>query len=293
MAVLGFLQRTKNDLAGPSDEELLALFGTEPERAWDLFIDRYAALVLSTLRHLGFDHDEAMDRFVYICEKLCEQGFRRLRTIRYAGRRGELTPWVRTVVKHLSVSWAWSVDGRRRLFKSIAELPARERRVFELYFWNGLAPSEVHERMRAEEQSDIRLVEVLDALEVVFGHLSENQTWRLMSQLMRNRQAVPIAGKGPEVRSAFEPPDVEADPEEALLQRERSETVAGALAELPPRERLIVQLRFEEALTLGEVAEITSLSLSAVKSSLRTSLGRLRVAVEAFTPAGEADRCPV
>jgi RNA polymerase sigma factor (sigma-70 family) len=292
LAILRFVQRVGDEQGELSDEELLVLFDADPERAWDLFIDRYAGLVLATLRHLGFDHDEAMDRFVYVCEKLCEQGFRRLRSIRFAGSHGELTPWVRTVVKNLAVSWAWSVEGRQRLFKSIAELSARERRVFELYFWDGLTPSQVHERLRAEEQSGVELVEVLDALEVVFSHLSENQRWRLMSRLARNRKSISLADEDPETRVGFEPRDAAADLEESLLRQERHQVVTAALAGLAPRERLILQLRYDEALTLAEVAEIVSLSLSAVKSSLRKSLDQLREVVGKFASSGD-DACSV
>ena len=58
-----------------SDTELLTVFHNHAERAWEIFIERYADVILSHLRSLGFDYDQAMDRFVYVCEKLCEQNF--------------------------------------------------------------------------------------------------------------------------------------------------------------------------------------------------------------------------
>lgn len=276
MALIEFPRRPAAGSDEPTDTALLALFESDPEGAWDLFIERYAGLILSALRYLGFDHDEAMDRFVYICEKLCEHDFRRLRTIRFAGRAGDLTPWVRTVVKHLSVNWAWSLEGRRRLFKSISDLPTRPQRIFELYFWRGLTPSEVHEQLCVEEQEDIQLLDVLDDLELIFTQLNAHQTWRLMSQLMRHRQAVRIAEHDPEAAGGFEPRDAQADPEAQLLRSERRRRVEIALAELAPRERLILQLRYEDALSLKEVAEIVSLSLSAVKRSVQAGLSELR-----------------
>lgn len=277
MTLLRFPRRERPSAEGPTDEELLALFRSRPDRAWDLFIERYADVVLSCLDHLGFDHDQAMDRFVYVCEKLSEDGYRRLRTIRFAGRHGDLTPWVRTVVKNLSVSWAWSVDGRRRLFTSIAELPARQQRVFELYFWHGLTPSEVYQRLRQESPGGgVSYVEVLDALEAVFEHLSATQRWRLLSRLAAARTALSIGNPDPETGLGFDPPAGKADPEQELVERERRELVASALEGLEPRDRLILQLRYEEALGLAEVAEIVGLGLSTVKTSLRASLDRLR-----------------
>lgn len=303
MAVIPFSRQTKaagepsSEKASSdtvlSDERLLALFDREAVRAWDLFLDRYAGLVLSTLRHLGFDHDEAMDRFVYICEKLCEHDFRRLRGIRFVGREGELVPWVRTVVRNLSVSWAWSVDGRRRLFRSIAALPDRERRVFELYFWRGLTPSETREHLAVEEQRSVGLIEVLDALEVLFTHLSDNQRWRLMSQLQRHRTPLPIAVDDPAGPMAYEPPDPAADPEQTALHEERRRVMVGALGGLESRERLILQLRYEEALTLAEVAEIVGLSLAAVKRSLRASLDQLRRVIGGVENGAGGTPCPV
>ena len=291
MAVIQFFRRRSEIPSALSDDALLPYFETHPEQAWDQFIARYADEILATLRRLGFDHDEAMDRFVYICEKLCEQRFRRLRGIRHTGERGELTPWVRAVVKNLSVNWAWSVDGRRRLFKSIAELPQRERRVFELYFWGGLSASEVHQQLCLEEDPELSLLDVLDALEGVFAHLTAQQRWRLMSQLLRHRDPVPIAAPEGDT-PGFEPASGQADPEAALLQRERRQQVVEALDGLPARDRLILQLRYDEALTLKEVAEIMSLSLSTVKGSLRSSLDQLRHVLESVTTPGEEGPCP-
>ncbi len=292
MTLIPFPRRKKPSAEDFTDEELLSLFRSRPDDAWDVFIDRYADLILSCLGYLGFDHDQAMDRFVYICEKLCEQDYRRLKGIRYAGRQGELTAWIRTVVKHLAISWAWSVDGRKRLFKSIEALGAREQRIFELFFWRGLTPSQVHGRLRFEEQSDISYAQVLDALEVIFAHLSENQRWRLASRLARTRTALAIGVPDPETGLAFEPADFGAGADERLIYQERRQALGSALDGLAPRERLILQLRFEQALSLGEVAKAVSVSLSTVKSSIRSSLEKLRQTLEDVRPADGGDPCP-
>ena len=276
MSVLKLARRARDPTTEPTDDQLLALFHTRPERAWDLFIDRYADLILSCLRHLGFRHDEAMDRFVYICEKLSDKEYRRLKTIRFTGSRGELVPWIRTVVARLSTSWAWSAHGRRRLFRSIASLPEREQRVFELHFWSGLTPSRVLEQLRVELQGEISLADILDALEVIFAHLSDHQRWRLMSNLSRSRETVAIAAVDPRTGAAFEPAASGADAEETLLCRERCRAADRALADLAPRDRLIVQLRYEKALSLAQVAEIVNLSVATVKSSIRSSLETMR-----------------
>lgn len=265
-----------------SDTRLLQLFEDDPSQAWQLFLERYAGYLLGVLRHMGFDDDGAMDRFVYICEKLSEQNFRRLRSVRFVGQRGELKPWLRTVVRRLSVNWAWSQDGRRRLFESIRRLPELHRRIFELHFWRGLPPSEVLEHLRSEGVEPIDLVAVLEALEEIFEHLDSQQRWRLMSRLARHRRAIPVAAEDPDMGTTHEPADRRESPEDALLRQERLELTEQALGHLEPRARLILQLRYEESLSLAEVAELTQLSVSGVKKSLRVSRQRLRQSLDAL-----------
>lgn len=75
MAVIGAPDNLNPSTSTLSDTELLMLFHRDPQRAWELFIEKYADPLFSYLHNLGFNYDQAMDRFVYICEKLCEQDF--------------------------------------------------------------------------------------------------------------------------------------------------------------------------------------------------------------------------
>jgi hypothetical protein len=258
-----------------SDTELLALFHSQPQRAWEVFVERYADTIFSYLHHLGFDYDQAMDQFVYVCEKLCEQDFRRLKAVRYAGQRGELTPWLRTVIKNLSVSFIWSVEGRKRLLKPITKLPLYQQRIFELYFWKGLSPVVICEQLQLEHQA-ISLIEVFDALETIFSHLSQKKLWRLMSKLSRVRGEVSLDEVDEESGVGIQIADRSANPEEALLAREEDERLSQALAVLTPKERLLVQLRYEEGRALKEVAEMLRLNEGEVKAILKGVLKGLR-----------------
>lgn len=259
-----------------TDTELIELFRNDGDRAWNLFLDRHADFILSVLRHLGFDHDEAMDRFVFVCEKLAEDRYRRLRTVQFAGRDGELIPWLRTVVRNLAVSWAWSVDGRRRLFRSIEELPHRAQRVFELYFWQGMPPSNVYEALLSEGRwESITFKDVLEDLELIYQHLDAGQRWRLMSRLIRGREALSVGVEDPQTGLVFEPPANDDGPEAMLLRSERRAALERELETLAARDRLILQLRYEESLSLAEIARIVRVSVSTVKGSLRASRQRL------------------
>lgn len=85
-------------------------------------------------------------------------------------------------------------------------------------------------------------------------------------------------------------------PEQMLLGREARETVAAALDALDPDWREVIVLRDIEGLTAAEVAEVTGLSVAAVKSRLHRARTALReqliglVGGQPDTPAPAA--CP-
>lgn len=259
----------------PTDSELLSLFPEDPNRAWRLFIDRYATAIFSLIRSLGFDYDAAMDRFVYVCEKLCEKDFRRLKAIKYAGSRGDLTPWIRQVVKRLCINWAWSEDGRKRLLKPIASLGPLEQRVFELYFWQGLTPSEIYERLR-QEHFELEPAAVFAALDAILSQLSEKKLWRLISNLTRARGPLSLDETDEESGRVLDVPDERPNPEAGMIRREQDQILQRALGHLSERQVLLLQFRFEHALTTNEVAQIMRIDEREVKSLLDSSLKLLR-----------------
>ena len=255
-----------------SDRELIALFDREPDRAWGLFIDKHADRIFTTLRRLGFDYDEAMDRFVYVCEKLTEGDYRRLRGVRHLGRDGEITPWLVQVVRNLSINWAVSRHGRRRLLKPIAELPDLDQDVFTSYFWQDLRPSEVWERLRSERRLEVTLADVLDSLDRIFERLSATKTWRLVGNLLRRRPSGSLFSEDAEERLAGREPT----PEQAVLRSEAARHLAVALEELPAQERLLVVLRYEEGLPLRDAARHLGLDEPVARAALRRAQRRLK-----------------
>ncbi len=244
----------------------------DPFRGWGEFLDRYASDLLAWTRQLGFDRDESMDRFVYVCEKLSDDRCRRLREVRRLGDRGELTPWLRAVVRNLVVNWHWSRHGRPRLPKAIEALGDREQRVFRAHYWEGLGPAEIRERLEAEG-SAIELAQVFDALEKVFEVLSDVDRWRLASGLLTRQPAV-------EIERLNEPAAKTMGAEESLLRRERLENARGAISRLEASERLLLQLRYEESCTYTEVASIVGCDPATARRRITRVLERLQMEVQ-------------
>ncbi len=262
-----------------SDTDLLSLFAVEPKQAWQIFTGKYSELVFSTLQRLGFDYDEAMDRFVYIFEKLSEQNFRRLRTIRHAGSYGEITPWLVTVVQHLSISWLRSVDGRKRIFKSIANLSKHDQRVFELYYWKGCLPSIIVEQMN-QEGTAIELAEVLGSLERIFSLISEKKRWRLVSNLLKTSRKVSLDAVDSDLGFSWQPVDPASTPEEGSIENEARARMQHALQTLAPEEQLMVQLRYMEGSSLKQLSVIFRTTEKVIQERMRSALHVMRQKLE-------------
>jgi RNA polymerase sigma-70 factor, ECF subfamily len=73
-----------------------------------------------------------------------------------------------------------------------------------------------------------------------------------------------------------EGPRANEDPLARLAARERRERLGAALDELSPQDREVLSLRFEEGLSLKEIASLVSAPLPTVKARLYRALARLR-----------------
>jgi len=76
-------------------------------------------------------------------------------------------------------------------------------------------------------------------------------------------------------------------PEGQALRAELAGAVARAIAELPDTQREILLLAHYEQLPLAEIAEITELEITAVKSRLQRARATLREMLAAYAPATE------
>lgn len=83
-------------------------------------------------------------------------------------------------------------------------------------------------------------------------------------------------------RFAFSGPD----PLDRLLDFERSAILAACVGELPAIHREVLTLRFEEGMKHEEIAEVSGVPLSTVKSRLQRALEGLRHRVQTRYPKG-------
>jgi RNA polymerase sigma-70 factor (ECF subfamily) len=82
--------------------------------------------------------------------------------------------------------------------------------------------------------------------------------------------------EGFEPAAPAEGPGATEDPLARLAARERRERLGAALGDLAPQDREVLCLRFEEDLSLKEMAALVSAPLPTVKARLYRALARLR-----------------
>ncbi len=235
----------------------------EMEEAWDRFLGEYAGLILQVVHLFERDPDRVDDCFLFVCEQLKKDRLRRLRRFEANGT-ATFSTWLRAVVRNLCLDWRRQRFGRPRIFRSIARLPEVDQEVFRCIYFRKLSENETLHTVRALHPALDR--EALAASLVrIRGSLSPHQSWLLasrnpyMESLSRNADV----SKG-DARET-ELPDPDPDPETEAAGREFLRALRRAMEDLPPGDRLLLRLRFEQELTLEEIAELMQLG-SAVKA---------------------------
>jgi len=257
------------------DEILKQLGSHASHEAWSMFLDEYAPLILQLVRHFEKESDPASDCFQFICERLCEDRFRRLRRFKPGGP-AKFSTWLRLVVRNLCVDWRRKQFGRRRVFRSISRLSDLDQEIFRL----------VHERGATEQEAFVSLARnfpglstkmVSEAIERVNGTLTRNQNWLLRARSVATSQRSVKRSDGTE---SAEVADSSSNPEALAIGGERSAMLNRALWRLSFNERLLIRLRFEEDLTLDQIAKLLKLGnaqrvdrqIKQILSSLRREL---------------------
>src|SRR5262249_48149964 len=228
--------------------ELLRRLGApEADEAWTLFLEEYAPLIFQVVRHLILDADDAADCFQFVCEQFVKDSCRRLRRFQPEGP-ALFSTWLRAVVRNLCLDWRRKQYGRPRLFRSIERLSLLDQEIFR----------QVHERAVTEHEAfelligrfpELTPARVSDAVERINRILTASQ-----SRTLQNRSAPQSIERDEPVLA-----DQRADPEAQAIENEKRSMVLRALKRLPSEKRLLLKLRFEEALTLEELARLLNL----------------------------------
>jgi RNA polymerase sigma-70 factor (ECF subfamily) len=106
----------------------------------------------------------------------------------------------------------------------------------------------------------------------------------LMIDASRRKKGLSLEGlMDPEAGTGFEPVAVGPSPLETVMVGEAGERLARLLGRIPAAHREVLTLRFQEELSLEEIAAIVRAPLSTVKSRLYRGLEALRTLMEMDT----------
>ena len=124
---------------GSSINELLARLNSPARsKAWKQYLDSYAPTIMHVASQYEYDLGRHHDCYLFICEKLSDNGFRRLLCYEPESSAG-FRSWLRVVIANLCIDWRRREHGRARPFKSISKLSRLDQLVFKYKFEQGMS----------------------------------------------------------------------------------------------------------------------------------------------------------
>jgi DNA-directed RNA polymerase specialized sigma24 family protein len=242
-----------------NDKELLRRLFSErsPSQAWEEFLRNYSNLFLKIIWQFEKNHDVVMERYLHVCKRFTENNFAILRkfSAEYRENPPKLSTWLAAIVRNICVDLFRKEHGRRRYPKALLALSEIDRKVFELYYWQGYSVSDIDAQLQRRKNGAHR-------------HAADSLA-RIESSLLRLPTGRPY-GKPSTVRFI----------EEAFVAETEefpAEVVERWLSVLSGDERIVIRLKFWEDLTLAEIVKITGITPeSLVTDIVESALKKLK-----------------
>lgn len=235
-------------------ELLERLSSGSADDAWSEFLARYSPLIMHVIRRHDADHDRATECFRYVCGALGDDRFHRLLKFRPDGP-ARFDTWLMAVVSNLCVDWRRGQSGRVRPVRAVMQLPVLEQQVYHCIYVRRLSRAQCLQVLMPQfpELTDARIAEINARL---FALLTPQQRWQLSVRTSARRPVV--RGVTPEGDDpAWQVAEPGPGPDDLVEESQERHRLAVALARLPARQRLLLRLRYEQDLTLTEVARLT------------------------------------
>lgn len=253
---------------------LRGLASPEPGDAWTEFLTSYAPLVEQVVALFERNPDHVRDCFLFVSERLAKGRFRRLRAFRPEGS-ARFSTWLRVVMRRLCVDWHRREFGRHRIFRALDALSRLDREVFHGLYERGLTTPEVFTSLMPRFPG-ISPEQLAESEERLRRCLTSRQRW-LLSVRRPRLESLEADPSGRATTEAEQLPDGQPNPEARLVLKEQRAALARAISGLPAQERLVIRLRFEEELTLEQMARLLKLKDAyAADRTVRAVLKRLR-----------------
>lgn len=231
----------------PIENVLLCLTSGQADVGWLTFIRAYSKTIRDVVRQFEGDTILADDCFEYVCAKLSDDNFRRLRTFEPDGP-AQFRTWLTLVSANLCTDWRRKQYGRQRPPRLVQKLPDLERLVFQYLFRQGMTR---HECLHCLQSRYPRLG--YEDVQRISAKLHGLLNAKHRQSRARQKELVPVCDVDLGDDETSSRPDFQLQLEQDLQQLQK------ALARLEPDQRLLLQLRYQQNLTLKEIAELMGL----------------------------------
>lgn len=274
-------------MSDPGIAELLeGLQSPDPLPAWRAFLDEYSPILYQAASACTSNSDAAADCYVAICEQLAHSKFHRLLKFHPDGR-ASFTTWLWVVARNLCFDWHRKRNGRFRPFRSIQRLSQLELEIYMCRFERGLSAEQTLEQLLLTAPG-LDFAQLARLEKHVESSLSSRQRWFLSMRQHRAESRASIVLAEADIDQI---PDHRSDQEDLLSKQQEQMQIRKCVAALPTFERLLVQLRFEEDLSLSEIANLTGLGdAQRVHRRISSALKKIRAALQ--SPREKLESCP-
>jgi RNA polymerase sigma factor (sigma-70 family) len=233
-----------------------ALRSQSPQEGWIEFLNAYSPVLYQTARACSSNEEDAADCYLHICEQLGKNNFRRLLKFDPQGT-ASFTTWLRVVGRNICWDWRRKRWGRKRPFRILQDLSPLELEVYHHRFLRRSSPQETLARLGPRFPA-VSLAQLATIEENLQRSLSPRQNWILNSRAFEASSPVTLAGEDEEV-GAIDVADPRPNQEEQILQEHQLWKLRKLIRALPGQEALLLQLRFEQDLSLEEIAKMCGL----------------------------------
>lgn len=267
-------------MPGKDIYEILAQLSTHrAENAWKAFLNIYIPTIMHVVHQYEGDKSRADECFLFVCEKLSDDGFQRL--LRFdIERRVKFSSWLKLVVSHLCVDWHRKEYGRQRPYRAISKLPAIDQHLHHLNIECGMNRLESFEALK-NLYPDLTEVQFAESMGRLHTSLTPKQRWQLSMRKRETGSAVVIDALG-DHPTAIELVEKNPGPEKVCELCQTREKLVGAMAQLSRQQRLLLHLRYQQDLSLKDVADLAG--LGDLHKAKRRIKGALTALSELLTP---------
>lgn len=218
--------------------------------AWVEFLDVYAPMIMYVANQFEYRQERINECFLYACEQLNDNGFRRLLKFNAAGK-AHFNTWLSTVVFNLCADWHRREYGRVTLLPAIAALPAFDQSVYRMVIEQGMDKETSFQALKADFP-DLTRELVANAVARIHSLLTPRQRWQITVRTRGRRQVRRVSSE-----DLFEKlPDTAGGPEAEAEKQQELEALQDGISRLPADQRLLLRLRFQEGLGLKKIAQL-------------------------------------